>query len=51
MDNGSEGHVPPMDVLLRDYYAERDWDWESGKPSRKKLIDLGLPDVAEELWP
>jgi aldehyde:ferredoxin oxidoreductase len=51
MDNGSEGHVPQMDVLLRDYYADRDWDWNTGRPSRTRLIELGLPDIAEELWP
>ncbi|MFC1947152.1 aldehyde ferredoxin oxidoreductase family protein [Chloroflexota bacterium] len=27
-----------------------DWDMETTKPSRKKLIELGLDDVAEELW-
>jgi len=28
-----------------------DWDRETTKPSRKKLLELGLDDVAEELWP
>ncbi len=28
-----------------------DWDRVSTKPSPKKLIELGLNDVAEELWP
>jgi aldehyde:ferredoxin oxidoreductase len=28
-----------------------DWDRVTTKPSRKKLLDLGLNDVAEELWP
>jgi aldehyde:ferredoxin oxidoreductase len=51
MDNGTEGHVPQMDVLLRDYYAARDWDWITGKPSRARLAELGLADIAEELWP
>jgi aldehyde:ferredoxin oxidoreductase len=50
LDNGSEGHTPQMDTLLREYYAVRDWDWETGKPSREKLISVGLPDIAEELW-
>jgi aldehyde:ferredoxin oxidoreductase len=51
MDNGSEGHTPQMETMLKEYYAVRDWDWETGKPSRAKLIGLGLPDIAEELWP
>jgi aldehyde:ferredoxin oxidoreductase len=50
MDNGSEGHTPQMETLLKEYYATRDWDWETGRPSREKLIGLGLPDIAEELW-
>jgi aldehyde:ferredoxin oxidoreductase len=28
-----------------------DWDWATAKPSKKKLLELGLDDVAEELWP
>jgi len=28
-----------------------DWDMETTKPSRNKLLELGLDDVAEELWP
>ncbi len=28
-----------------------DWDRVSTKPSRKKLLELGLNDIAEELWP
>lgn len=28
-----------------------DWDMATTKPSRKKLIDLGLSEIAEELWP
>ena len=28
-----------------------DWDKDSTKPSRQKLVELGLNDIAEELWP
>jgi len=28
-----------------------DWDPITTKPSKKKLLELGLDDVAEELWP
>jgi aldehyde:ferredoxin oxidoreductase len=28
-----------------------DWDPETNIPSRKKLLELGLDDIAEELWP
>ncbi len=50
MSNGSQGRTPRMEMLLEEYYAERDWDWETGKPARDKLVSLGMPDIAEELW-
>lgn len=50
MANGSQGRTPKMATLLREYYAERDWDWDSGRPLPEKLVSLGLPDIAEELW-
>jgi len=28
-----------------------DWDRVTAKPSRQKLLELGLDDIAEELWP
>jgi hypothetical protein len=28
-----------------------DWDRISTKPSKKKLLALGLEDVAKDLWP
>jgi hypothetical protein len=28
-----------------------DWDRVTTKPSKKKLLELGLDDVAKELWP
>jgi aldehyde:ferredoxin oxidoreductase len=28
-----------------------DWDMDTTKPSKKKLLSLGLNDIAEELWP
>ena len=28
-----------------------DWDMVTTKPSKKKLLSLGLDDIAEELWP
>jgi aldehyde:ferredoxin oxidoreductase len=50
MSNGSRGRTPRMEMLLEEYYAWREWDWKTGKPSRDKLISLGLPEIAEELW-
>ena len=39
------------DTLVNEYYKAMDWDPETGKPSKKKLEELGLEDVAKELWP
>jgi aldehyde:ferredoxin oxidoreductase len=39
------------DTLVKEYLAEMDWDLETSKPSKKKLKELGLEDVAKELWP
>jgi aldehyde:ferredoxin oxidoreductase len=50
MSNGSHRRTPRMEKLLEEYYAYRDCDWETGKPLPDKLISLGLPDIAEELW-
>ena len=50
MANGSGGRVPRMDILLREFYRERDWDWDTGQPSRESLLSLGLEDVAGDLW-
>jgi aldehyde:ferredoxin oxidoreductase len=36
--------------MLNAYYEARGWDQESGKPSKEKLIELGLEDVAKEIW-
>lgn len=35
--------------LLDEYYELRGWDKESGLPTKQKLIELGLRDVADDL--
>jgi len=39
-----------IDTLVGDYYKAMDWDPETGKPGKKKLQELGLEDVAKDLW-
>ena len=39
------------DELFNEYMAARDWDRQTGKPSKKKLLELGLDDVAKVLYP
>jgi aldehyde:ferredoxin oxidoreductase len=38
-----------VDTLVREYYEALDWDPETGKPSKKRLLELGLNSVAKEL--
>ena len=35
--------------LLDEYYTLRGWDRETGRPTKAKLAELGLSDVADEL--
>jgi aldehyde:ferredoxin oxidoreductase len=39
------------DTLDKEYLAAMDWDLKTAKPSKKKLLELNLEDVAKELWP
>jgi aldehyde:ferredoxin oxidoreductase len=44
-EGGSEGFVPDVDLLLDEYYRERDWDKKNGRPSAAKLAALGLTEL------
>ena len=37
-----------LDVQVEDYLRAMDWDIRTGKPSRRKLEELGLEDVVHE---
>jgi len=39
-----------MDVLLSEYYDFRKLGWGTGKPTKEKLVELGLEDAARDLW-
>ena len=49
-DGGSAGFEPDLPGMLYAYYEARGWDLDSGKPSRDKLLELGLEDIAKDLW-
>ncbi len=38
-----------LDLMLDEYYAERDWDVSTGVPTRRKLKQLNLEYVADDL--
>jgi aldehyde:ferredoxin oxidoreductase len=42
-----------IDTKAQNYWnlGALDWDLVTTKPSKKKLMDLGLNDIAAELWP
>jgi aldehyde:ferredoxin oxidoreductase len=48
---GTEGFTPDIQGMLYTYYEARGWDQATGYPSRQKLLELGLNDVANDLWP
>lgn len=37
-------------LQVEEYFQSMDWDLKTGKPRRKKLMELGLEDVARDLW-
>lgn len=49
-EGSTAGKSPDMEVLLTEYYDYRQWDRDSGKPEKGKLIELGLEDIAQDLW-
>jgi aldehyde:ferredoxin oxidoreductase len=49
-EGGISGSKPDMDRMLREYYAHRGWDWETGRPGKEKLIELGLDRAAKDLY-
>jgi len=49
-EGSSAGQSPDMDVMLKEYYGFMKWDWETGKPTREKLVESGMPDISRDLW-
>jgi aldehyde:ferredoxin oxidoreductase len=39
------------DLINREFLTAMDWDLETAKPSKGKLLELDLEDVAQALWP
>ena len=45
------GLVCKLNETLPEYYRVRGWDPKLSKPTKEKLIELGLHDIANDLWP
>ncbi len=48
-EGGAAGKVPDLEYQLAEYYEIRRWE-PDGKPRRDSLIELGLADVARDLY-
>jgi aldehyde:ferredoxin oxidoreductase len=44
------GRSVDFNTLLKDLLVTRGWDVETGKPTKNKLLELGLEDIAKALW-
>ncbi|MBC2713769.1 MAG: aldehyde ferredoxin oxidoreductase family protein [Desulfobacteraceae bacterium] len=49
-EGGTAGIEPDMDMMLKEFYTVSKWDWETGKPTKEKLLELGLNQAAKNLW-
>jgi aldehyde:ferredoxin oxidoreductase len=49
-EGGAEGYTIPFDEMIKAYYAARGWNPGNGRPTKEKLVYLGLGDVAKDLW-
>ena len=50
MDSGaSEGQVVNLNGMIDEYYELRGWEKSSGFPTRKKLEQLGLKEVVNDI--
>ena len=49
-EGATAGQEPDMALMLKDYYDYMKWDWDTGKPTKEKLVALGLETQAHDLW-
>lgn len=47
--DGTNWDIALFNSILDNYYDKRGWDKKTGRPTRAKLEELGLKDVADEL--
>lgn len=49
-NGGSAGYVPPFAEMLDAYYDARKWDKATGKPSKEKMLELGMDEIVRDLY-
>lgn len=47
----ANGYVPDFVNMLEAYYRFREWDLNTGYPTKRKLNELGLKWVIKDIWP
>jgi len=45
------GVTVDRETLYREFLTAMDWDLKTAKPSKNKLLELGMEGVAKVLWP
>lgn len=48
-DGFAKGQVVDLEPMLDEYYGFRGWDKTTGFPTRDRLLDLGLEEIADQL--
>ena len=49
-EGGTAGIEPDMELMLKEFYTVSNWDWDTGKPKKEKLMELGLEFAASDLY-
>jgi aldehyde:ferredoxin oxidoreductase len=50
VEGSTAGTKPDMDLLLKDYYKYRKWDWNTGRPTKEALEETGLGWIIPDLY-
>jgi len=48
-DGFAKGQIVNLEPMISEYYECRGWDKDTGVPTRKKLEELGLEEVAQDI--
>lgn len=43
--------TPDLPLMIKEYYTYMGWDGQTGMPLKQKLIELGLNQVAQDIYP
>jgi aldehyde:ferredoxin oxidoreductase len=49
-EGGAAGYVIPFAEMLEAYYEARGWDKVTGRPSKEKMLELGMDEIANDLY-